>query len=120
MSAITIRQMADRVGVLLEDRLHASGGDLAGKVRRVRRQLPRRVHEAAARLAQATVAAQNPKLLMRINEGMVAQDFDTCVRHLNTIAPGTGFLGGVLRVAMSVGLGLLVLAVGFWVLRGGL
>jgi hypothetical protein len=119
MSAITIQQMADRVSGLLEDRLQASGGDLAAKLRGVRRQLPRKVYEAAARLAQATVVARNPKLLMRIDDGAVAEDFDICVRHLVAIAPGTGFLRGIVRVAVSVALGLLVLGLAFWLWRGG-
>ncbi len=118
MSAITIQQMADRVARLLDDRLQASGSDLATKLMRVRRHLPRRVYEAAARLSQATIAAKNPKLLARINEGVIAEDFDLCVRHLTAIRPGTGFLRAVARVAMSVGLGLCVLGLAYWLLRG--
>jgi hypothetical protein len=120
MSAITIRQMADRVAGLLDDRLQAPGSDLAAKLARVRRQLPRRVYEAAARLSQATVAANNPKLMVRINEGVLAEDFDVCVRHLTAIPPGTGFLRGVVRVAVSVAVGLCVLALAFWLWRGTL
>ncbi len=120
MSAITIQQMADRVAGLLEDRLQAQGADLAAKLRKVRHLLPGRVRQAADRLARAGVDSHNPKLLVRIDEGTVAADFDICVRHLTAIAPGTGFLRGVVRVAVSVGLGLLVLAAVILALRGGL
>jgi hypothetical protein len=123
MSAITIQQMADRVAALMEDRLQVSGADLTAKLARARRQLPRQVREPAARLARAASDARNPKLLMRIDEGAVAEDFDVCIRHLTAIAPGTGLLRAVLRVAVSVGLGLLVLGLAFLAFRlwrGGL
>jgi hypothetical protein len=120
MSAITIQQMADRVAVLLEDRLQAHGADLGAKLKKVRHQLPGRVRQAADRLARAGADAQNPKLLVRIDEGVVTADFDVCVRYLTALAPGTGFLRGVMRVALSVGLGLVVLAGVIYALRGGL
>jgi hypothetical protein len=118
MSAITIQQMADRVAGLLEDRLQVSGTGLAAKLKKVRHQLPRRVREAAARLARASAEAHNPKLLMRINEGAVAEDYDLCVRHLVAITPGTGFLRSLGRIAVSVALGLVVLGLAFLALRG--
>jgi ribose 1,5-bisphosphokinase PhnN len=117
MSAITIQQMADRVADLLDDRLQASGTGLAAKLKKVGRQLPRQVREAATRLARAARDAQNPRLLMRIDEGAVATDYDLCVRHLTAIAPGTGFLRALLRIAASVGIGLLVLGLVFLALR---
>jgi hypothetical protein len=118
MSAITIQQMADRVAALLEDRLQVPGADLTAKLRRVRHQLPRQVREAMVRLARAATDARSPKLLLQIDEGAVATDFDICVRHLTAIAPGTGFLRGIARVAVSVGLGLLVLGLAFLAFRG--
>ncbi len=118
MSAITIQQMADRVAALIEDRLQVQGADLGAKLKKTRHLLPVRVRQAAERLAAAGAASHNPKLLARIDEGAVAVDFDICVRHLTAIAPGTGFLRGLVRVALSVGLGLLVLALLFLVFRG--
>ena len=123
MSAITIQQMADRVASLMEERLQAAGPDLTAKLRRVRHLLPRVVREAATRLARAAADARNPKLLARIDEGVVAHDFDVCVRHLVAIAPGAGLLRVIARGAASVALGLLVLAlcvVAFRAWRGDL
>jgi hypothetical protein len=119
MSAITIQQMADRVAGLLEDRLQVSGAGLAAKLKKVRHQLPRRVREAAARLARASAEAHNPKLLMRIDDAVVAQDYDLCVRHLTAIRPGTGFLRSLMRIGVSVVLGLVVLGLVFLALRSG-
>jgi hypothetical protein len=110
MSAITIQQMVNRISGLLEDRLQVRGADLAAKLKKVRHQLPGRVRQAADRLARAGIDSHNPKLLVQIDEGVVATDFDICVRHLMALPPRKRGLSALLRVAVSVGLGLLVLA----------
>jgi hypothetical protein len=110
MSAVTIQQMADRVASLLEERLNAGGGSFADKLRKAGRQLPRRVREAAEVLAQAGIAAQNPKLLRRIDEEKVAAAYDVCVRHLGGVNAGDRRRGRVLGVAASIAFSLLVVA----------
>ncbi len=111
MSAVTIQQMADRVAGLMEERLRATGVGLAEKLRQRGRLLPRRVREAAELLAQAGMAAQNPKLLRRIDEEKVAAAYDVCVRHLGGVDAGARRRGAVLGVAASIGFSLLVVAV---------
>jgi hypothetical protein len=110
MSAITIQQMAERVSYLLGDRLQARGANLAVKVKSVRLRLPRRVREAATRLAVADMRSHNPKTLLGVDEGAVALDFDVCMRHVTRLKLRSGPWYTLLRVGMSVTLGLLVLA----------
>lgn len=123
MSAVTVQQMAQRVTGLLEERLLARGDGLEAKLARVGRQLPRRVRLAAGRLAVAQAKVGVPKLLLQVDEGEVARDYDICVRHLTAINPLRGPMGAVVRVASSVAVGLLVLALmvgGFVWMQGGI
>ena len=85
MSATTIQQMADRVAGLLEERLHIRGTGLAEKLKRGGRRLPRKVRQSALLLAQAAQMAQNPKLLIQIDEGKVAEAYDRCLRYLGPL-----------------------------------
>ncbi|MGL4322386.1 MAG: hypothetical protein ACRCS3_16120 [Paracoccaceae bacterium] len=122
MGAVTVQQMAQRVNGLLEERLRLRGNSLADKLHRAGRRLPRRVRQAAARLSVAEAKSVVPKLLLQVDEGDVARDYDTCVRHLTSVRPTGGMMTGVVRIAASVAVGLLVLAVmagSFVWLQGG-
>ncbi len=110
MSAVTIQQMADRVSALLEERLRLKGGDLSDKLRRAGRRLPRRVRDAGEALVSATQLAQSPKLLLQIDDGAVANAYDICLRHLNTLNPAAARWGMLLNMLASVGFSLLVVA----------
>ena len=119
MSAVTIIQMADRVSALLEERLSVRGRTLGDKVRKAGRRLPRKVREAASYLAKAAEMAQNPKLLVRVDEAQVAQNYDVVIRHLGGIDRGALRRGAVLNFLASVAFSLLILGLGvlaflFW------
>lgn len=119
MGAVTIEQMANRVAGLMEERLHIRGKGLSEKLRRGGRALPRRVRSEAELLAASAVQAQNPRLLMQMDEARVAQAYDICVRHLGSIdAWGRRralFMGVASSVAFSLFVvGALVLAVLAW------
>jgi hypothetical protein len=110
MGAVTVQQMAQRVSSLLDERLRARGDSFEARLHHAGRRLPRKVRLAAGRLALAEAKSMVPKLLLQVHEGEVARDYDTCVRHLTALAPTGGVLAGVVRVAASVAVGLLVLA----------
>lgn len=110
MSAVTIQQMADRVAQLMEMRLAVRGRDLAAKLRRGGRQLPRKVRDAAARLSEAAVKARNPKLLGQIDMGEVSEAYDRCVRHLVAVDQTNRRREYFSGVVVSVGFGVLVAA----------
>ena len=111
MSAVTIQQMADRVSALMEERLAVRGATLVDKVRKGGRLLPRKVRLAAERLAVAGANAQNPRLLLQIDEGVVSKDYDICVRHLTAINAGAGMRRLLGSMVTSVAFGLLMLGV---------
>jgi hypothetical protein len=83
MGAATIQQMALRVAELMQEKLKIKGRTLDDKLRAAGRRLPKPVKEAAHQLALAAEQAKHPKLVMRIDEEIVAQNYDTCVRYLN-------------------------------------
>ncbi|QYK41249.1 MAG: hypothetical protein KF887_18045 [Paracoccaceae bacterium] len=119
MGAIAIQQMADRVAALMDERMGLGGQGLAAKLKRGGRRLPRRVRDAVARLAEAAEMAQNPKLLLQIDEERVAQDYDLALKHLMGISAWDrriGFLGRLV-VAVLVAViasGALLVAVMSW------
>ncbi|MFN4157357.1 MAG: hypothetical protein ACK4GO_02990 [Gemmobacter sp.] len=113
MGAVAIQQMADRVAALLEERLALRGDGLEAKLRRGRRMMPRRVFDAATRLAEAAHQSQNPKLLLQIEMGQVTQDYDTCLRHLGGLSLWDRRKVIILRWTASMVLTLIVVGVLF-------
>jgi hypothetical protein len=107
MGAASIQQMADRIAGLMEERLHLGGAGLAAKLAKGGRGLPRQIREAGERLAQAAMMTQNPRLLMQIDEGRVAEDYDLCLRHLQGVSVWDRRKGRLLGVTISL-LGILV------------
>lgn len=119
MSAATIQQMADRVAALMEERLRVRGRTLSDKLARGGRLLPRAVRAEARSLATFAEMAQNPKLLLQIDEARVAQAYDVCVRHLGGIdawGRGRSMAMGILTslVGNLMILALLVAAILVW------
>lgn len=112
MSAVTITQMADRVSSLLEERLGTRGRTLSDKLRKAGRRLPRRVRAAAAALAEAREMAQNPKLLVQLDEAQVAQNYDIVLRHLGGVNRRALRRGAILNFAASVAFSILVVGIG--------
>lgn len=112
MGAVAIQQMADRVAQLLEERLSVGGRDLAVKLKRAGRTLPKRVRQGAELLAVSAEKAKNPKLLGQIDMGEVADAYDVCVRHLTTIDPAGRRRDTVVGMVGFVGYGILFLVIG--------
>ncbi len=112
MGAITIQQMADRVAALMEERLHIKGTGLADKLKRGGSALPRKVRAAATELAEAAHMSQNPKLLLQIDEGKVAEAYDLCLRHLSPIGAAGRRAGLIYSIVAQIAFGLIVVAAG--------
>jgi len=110
MGAATIQQMADRVAALMEQRLHARGSGLAAKLARRGRALPRRVRAAASTLGQAAEMAQNPKLLIQIDDSQVAAAYDICLRYLGPLGRGARRKTAALNILASIAFSLMVVA----------
>jgi len=111
MSAVTIQQMADRVAALMEQRLRVGGTGLAAKMRKGGRRLPKTVRIAAEALVQATEMIKSPKLMHRIDDELVAEAYDICLRHLNGIVAADRRKGVVVGIAASIAFSLLAVAV---------
>ena len=110
MTGVPIQQMADRLAGLMEQRLKVSGSGLDEKLRRGGRRLPRHVRTAAQTVADASVLAQNPKLLSRIDQEAVAKAYDIAVRYLTRLDAKDRRIGAILNFAASVAFSLLVVA----------
>lgn len=111
MSKITIQQMADRVSALMEERLNVTGPTLDAKVQRAGTRLPRAVRDAAEAMVQATQMAQNPKLLMQVDDEAVAIAYDICMKHLNGVNRAERRRGLVLDAAARMAFAVVVVVV---------
>ena len=119
MGAGTIQEMADRVAALMDEKLHVRGTTLSDTLRRGAGKLPRAVRAEARFLETAAAQAQNPRLLVQIDDGRVAQAYDACVRFLNGVdrkARRRAMLAGMASsIAFSLFVvGVLFLAVLYW------
>ena len=81
--------------------------------------LPRKVRTAAEALALAETWSHNPKLLLQVDETVVAKDYDICVRYLSNLnrrERAKGFLLSLTTTLLFSLLGViaLVIAVLFW------
>lgn len=112
MSKVTIQQMADRVANLIDERLKIPGNNLESRLQRAGHRLPRDVREAGDVLVSATMMAQNPKLLMRIDDEAVASAYDTCIRHLKSVDLGKRRKGMLLDAGARIAFALLVVGAG--------
>jgi len=110
MGAVSIQQMAERISVLLTERLHIKGRDLNDKLGRTGRRLPRKVRHAAQEVAVAMEQSYNPKLLLQIDEGKVAENYDICIRHLNGLNKGYKLRGVLLGLSTTILFSLLAVA----------
>jgi hypothetical protein len=111
MGAVTIQQMADRVAALMEERLRIKGSTLSQKLRKGSGLLPRKVRAEARELARFSVMAQNPKLLMQVDESRVAEAYDICLRYLNTVSVWDRRRAALVNMVLSILGNLLVVAV---------
>jgi hypothetical protein len=121
MGAVSIQQMAERVSVLLTERLQIKGRDLGDKLYRSGRLLPRKVRQAAKEVAVAMEQSYNPKLLLQIDEEKVAENYDVCIKYLNGVNKGHKLRGVLLGLSTSILFSLLAvvaLAVGVLMWRG--
>lgn len=111
MSAVTIQQMADRVAGLMEQKLRVGGKGLAVKVRKAGRRLPKNVRVAAEALVQATEMSKSARLMHQVDDEVVAEAYDICLRHLGGFDVAQRRKGVVVGIAASIALSLLAVAV---------
>jgi hypothetical protein len=85
MSGLSVGQMADRVSALLGDRLGLRGRDLAAKLQRGGKLLPRKIRIEAELLAAASEQARLPRFAARIDRARVEAAYEACTAHLKPI-----------------------------------
>lgn len=81
--------MAERVAGLMEVRLGVPGKDVATRLRRGARRLPRKLRKNAALLADAAEMAAHPKLVAQLDEARVAAAYDALTRYLSSLGGKT-------------------------------
>jgi len=107
MTVSNVKEMAERVAALMEDRLGIPGHGLAAKVARSRRDLPRHLRAEAQRLAEALPLAENPKLARRLDHARLTRSYKALVAYLDPLGRGERRLAIARSIGASIALALL-------------
>lgn len=124
MSAASIRQMAERIAALVEERLRLSrkGTDTARYLLKAERHVPKDVAKELRVMAEAVSLADDPNGVRRVDFERLSLAYDKCLAHLSKVPPGARrarFLAEVSRnlwVNLSL-LAALLVAAWFFLLR---
>lgn len=111
MGAVSIQQMAERISILLTERMQVKGRTLDEKLAYAARRLPRKVRKAASEVATAVEHSYNPKLLLQIDMEQLATNYDICVKYLNGLNKGYRMRGILLGLSTSILFSLLAVVV---------
>lgn len=113
MAEDSIRDLADEVAEVMASRLGgAPRGAVVDLPRMMRRRggaLPRRLRRKGAWLAEASVLAGSPRIARQLDLREARAAHRALLRHLRPLGETARLTGGVLNIAASVMMGLLVL-----------
>ena len=122
MQTTTFMNMTARVEALLQAKIGVRGPDLATKLRRAGRRLPRRVRRAGLALAETEARCRHPKHAHEIDDSAVSAAYDTMVDFLDGYDPAAARNRRIIGVlsAMAVNLVLVAGALLVWAVWRGL
>ena len=112
-----VNDKAAEVADLMKERLNIRGKDLAAKLRRTGRMMPRRVKHEARFLADASALVANPKLRKMVDDKRVTSAHQTCVDFLEEVDVADRRKGVILGILGSFAMVLIVVSgLVIWVL----
>jgi hypothetical protein len=85
MEQVTIRQLAERVHVLMGEKLGVGGKTLSARARKAGRMLPRQVRRASETLSDALDKSSDPRLRMQLDAGEISAAYAKCIKYLERI-----------------------------------
>ncbi len=112
MSAASIRQMAERIAALVEDRLRLprKGLDTARYLLKAERHVPKSVARELRVLAEAASLTDDPADLRRVDYARLATAYETCLKHLNGLPQGVRRMRFLAEVSRNIWVNLTVFA----------
>jgi hypothetical protein len=99
----------EEVRQLLAERLNLGDGNLADRLRRAGRDVPRRVRREIAYLAEVELLSQNPRLARQIDAARLVRAHAATMRWLRGIDPRERRKTRLLNIAAMVAFNLLLL-----------
>jgi hypothetical protein len=112
MNPMTLHQMTERIGQLMEDRLGARGMGLRAKLAHRGGALPRAIRKQAAYLAEIETRAGNPKLAQHLDPDQVSAAYDACLRYLKPLGVSRRRNATISGIVASVSFSVLMTAAG--------
>ena len=103
-------RMAGELSSLMGSKARLRGGDLASKLARARRSLPRAVREEAGEIARAAALSAHPKLRRQIDAERAERAFARVRAHLGAMDPKAARRTAMLNMAAAVSFVFIVLA----------
>jgi hypothetical protein len=90
MSAASIRQMADRIAALVEERLRLprKNLDTAHYLLKAQRHVPKAVADELRVLAEAVSLTGDANAVRRVDYERLSTAYETCMRHLGKLPAG--------------------------------
>jgi hypothetical protein len=121
MSAASIRQMAERVAALVEDRLRLprKGVDTAHYLIKAERHVPKDVAAQLRVLAEAMSLTGDANAVRRVDYERLSVAYETCLAHFQALPAGIRRQRFLAEAARNIWVNLLVFALvaaGVWVL----
>lgn len=103
----------DELEQLLRAKLGLRGSNLAARLAKAGRRLPKRIHQAGSVITQTQISATHPKLARLQDQKVIDTAFDKITSHLETIDPKNRRKGLILGIVggLVFNLILLVLAI---------
>ena len=115
MTGDDVDNSANRISLLLEERLKLKGRTLEQKVSKLGRTVPRGIARDARHVARAQVLAQNPKLARMVDEREFNRAAAAVIAHLQAIDPRRIMIDRLLVIAAKwSAFGLIVTGLLIW------
>lgn len=104
-----LQARAERLAQLMEERMDIRGTDLAAKLSRAGRRLPKRIHRDGAVIVQALELEAHPRLSRQMNMVQVKRAADHLERFLLDVDPWARRKGKMLNWLAGIAFSLLLI-----------
>jgi len=105
-----LRQRADKLAAMIEDKLGVRGQGLEAKLARAGRRLPKHLRRELGYVVQALLMQENPRLARQIDWARIDSAFAAAEHHLRQVDPTERRLGAVINWLAGNAANLLIVA----------
>ncbi|WP_166417584.1 hypothetical protein [Cochlodiniinecator piscidefendens] len=112
MAVDTVEVLSAEIFELMGEKLSVRGGNLAERVRKAGRMLPRHVRREVGYLIEAIELSEHPKFASRVDERRVKSAHRVCLHHLKSVNVADRRIGTVLTILGGTALAIILVGAG--------